>query len=173
MTQVITLLQTKALTTEERLKLIHFLNSQDKDCKSLEQTSILSPDLIRQMYNPEIKLRETDNFKIYKILQKEADDIKQEILAVAVLVLQSIDSEESGSSGKRALVGRRLKKMLNQLPLVTEEETPDVEGSLQLKLLDLHDYYLNKMHNLEFAEVTEGFVPQTQNGIMTIVQLIY
>jgi len=55
------------------------------------------------------------------VLEKECQDIKEEILAISVISLDEMYNNESDrevSRPKQMVVGRRLKKMISQLPLM-------------------------------------------------------
>ena len=81
------------------------------------------------------------------------------------------DSFEIEYNAKRVRIGRRLKKMIDQLPLVelggiTEESE---ETRLQAHMMELHQYYFVQMNSHIFNDLTEGLITQTQNGIMKVV----
>lgn len=83
---------------------------------------------LNSVFNPPIVFRENDSYLVYHSLDKECQEIKEEVLVITMLLYQTMQHDrneiesasfeiQSESNAKRVRIGRRLKKMIDQLPI--------------------------------------------------------
>jgi hypothetical protein len=83
---------------------------------------------LNSVFNPPIVFRENDSYLVYLSLDKECQEIKEEVLVITMLLYQTMQHDrneiesasfeiQSESNAKRVRIGRRLKKMIDQLPI--------------------------------------------------------
>ena len=69
-------------------------------------------------------------------------------------------------------LGRRLKKMLGQLPMDTQGGRNENQ-ILAFKIHELSTHYCEKMRVTVFNELTEGMLTQSQSDVMKVVKIIF